>query len=833
MKNYLFALLLLGPFCGYCQKYVTEIEDISPEVTHIMITNKALTEFPEEIKNLPNLEYLNLSNNLIETLPDEKLFLPSLKELVLDGNPGINTFDFPQINENFSHLKSLSLSGCSINALSQSIIEFKSLEYLNLSNNLITSLPMELADLKKLKVLDASFNLIENPIGMSELWALEELDLQGNTRINFSCLGVALIFKSNLKKIHLYSAQSKLLPKSFEFTTIREFKFTEGEVSNPSLHPDKYSGIEKITFDNVVFSQPDKLYTSLSALENLDTLVFENTKMEGNLQLLSKVPFIQIINCDINSFSDFTKLQEKTVVEAEKINASEASESIISYFSEAMENNQVIPLTVEKPKSIKFQSTETTRLEEKIGNFTIPPGAFLTESGEVYSGEVNIELTEYTDPFTIALSGIPMTYNEGGQTELFGSAGMFRFDAFTDNGEKLKPNPQQPIQVEVKNLQPDEENNLYVFNDSTNNWTQTQQLQNPNTRNNLKAFIDSLNAIPDSTLAGKSFINKVKKSVLLHFKKSRKDPYKIWLTGLPYPKSVRDFASRNFINISPTSDSYWIANNGPWILDTLIDDSKIEILKSIKKEQKTIAKTSKDSKKNPSQFVYSPAIISDVRLEKDFKHDNFRLIFEYKGKQINWPVYNSYESSNVGRIRKKEKKLYKEYDKLKDEADELTRQGKILMKKFIKKRAQQIRNQRILAFQRINSPNRFVSDEMLRFDLTEFGLINCDYFYNNPPEDYIVIEDNGQNTNGKKVELPKDLRMIILDGNAYLSLVPGKIPFISRTGAIYFYSIDKNSIAVVKEYAKLKKGNKFTPIVEKINIKDLTPQEVKNILLNS
>ncbi|WP_431689394.1 leucine-rich repeat domain-containing protein [Hahella sp. NBU794] len=145
-----------------------------------------LTELPDELSWLTNLEYLELSFNNFEALPsvvcklrqlkklhirhnklrhlnDELGELQNLKMIHMPNNADIDSATvFIQLAK-IPNLERLSLGNCGIHKIDASIGDFTQLKVLNLYGNQIADLPCEMFGLKKLQFL----NLQGNPIDIS------------------------------------------------------------------------------------------------------------------------------------------------------------------------------------------------------------------------------------------------------------------------------------------------------------------------------------------------------------------------------------------------------------------------------------------------------------------------------------------------------------------------------------------------------------------------------------------------------------------------------------------------------------------------------------------
>lgn len=123
------------------------------KVIKLVLRKQKLSEFPKEILQFRNLQYLDLSKNKIKKLPE-----------------GIDTL---------KQLQFLILSKNLIAELPKQIGDLPNLKYLNVNQNELESLPAQLGKLEKLEVLDLwSNNLNEFPEELKYMKSLKELDLR-------------------------------------------------------------------------------------------------------------------------------------------------------------------------------------------------------------------------------------------------------------------------------------------------------------------------------------------------------------------------------------------------------------------------------------------------------------------------------------------------------------------------------------------------------------------------------------------------------------------------------------------------------------------------------
>jgi len=128
--------------------------DHADSVFALDLSKKKLKFVPEEIKKLPNLQWLKLSKNNLKDIPSWMGDLVSLQYLDLSNNDLVE--------------------------LPTSIGKLENVYYLGLNQNLIENLPHEMGQMKNLQVLEMWDNELEAiPEEMKNLHNLQVLELRG------------------------------------------------------------------------------------------------------------------------------------------------------------------------------------------------------------------------------------------------------------------------------------------------------------------------------------------------------------------------------------------------------------------------------------------------------------------------------------------------------------------------------------------------------------------------------------------------------------------------------------------------------------------------------
>lgn len=116
--------------------------------------------------------------------------------------------------------------------------------------------------------------------------------------------------------------------------------------------------------------------------------------------------------------------------------------------------------------------TGRTILYESGSQITVDKNAFVTLSGQNYTGNVKLFYREFRNPVEIMLSGIPMSTKVGEKMELFKSGGMYEISAYDVNGEQLKARSDTSIKINFALTDTSENFKFYSLNDN-GSWTTT------------------------------------------------------------------------------------------------------------------------------------------------------------------------------------------------------------------------------------------------------------------------------------------------------------------------------------------------------------------------
>ncbi|PZO45083.1 MAG: hypothetical protein DCF19_00905 [Pseudanabaena frigida] len=199
------------------------------QLQSLNLSNNQLTELPEAIASLNQLKTLNLSDNQLTELPEAIASLAQLKTLDLSSN---QLRELPEVIASLNQLKTLHLFFNQLTSLPESIKNLSKLEAITISENRFISFPNVIAKLRNLKEFYAIGNEIDEiPSEISNLENLSRIYLGGSSISSYCFWGGD---KKNGNKL-------SSLPSSF--TKLKNLVVLELD-SNP-LNPDLAAAYEQ------------------------------------------------------------------------------------------------------------------------------------------------------------------------------------------------------------------------------------------------------------------------------------------------------------------------------------------------------------------------------------------------------------------------------------------------------------------------------------------------------------------------------------------------------------------------------------------------------------
>ncbi|TNE54327.1 MAG: leucine-rich repeat domain-containing protein [Bacteroidetes bacterium] len=823
----LLCFLILGGFLNAQCKICYTLQEASMEpmmVEELYLKSNGLKAIPTSIQTFSNLRKLDLSYNGILKVEHDFSLNPKLEEVNFSNNVGLipeyidsSFFDLP--------IKKINLAGCYLDHLDPRFGMLKGLKELNLENNELIYLPESLHDLK-LEVLNLSFNKLQGIDSRFELmYHLKHISVQGNRGMDLNPSLQSLSTLRNLKSISISLVHSQLVPLSlFQRSSVDSLYITAPTIQSLDNEHLNGNSIKTIVFDECIFVSGTKLFDQLNRIESLEKIVFKNCLIDNSLEKLNKISRIELQESKVSNLDELNARMNNLhlIFSNQDVIANEEEENLMNEnrslfpITDNMRRNEIQPIAQQKGEEFKIDADTPCEITSKQATFEIPKQAFRNPDGSAYTGEVSIRLKSYNDPITMAIEGTPMIYQDSQKDELFGSNGMFEFRAYDSKGGELLPNPDALIQVSLNNISPGTNAKVYAFDEQQRNWKIQETPETLSPANDLKRVLDSLKALNDTNFVA---IRSFPPAQELEIRKNKYGEHILHVKLSPW-EGERFQTGKRYIVISPDNKGMYRLQS-EWVIDTALMEDWQVFSEAI--YQKKFFLSSWYSRKHP--IYASQNRVEGLKLKKNLNRDHFEIWFKYHGEEMFIPVKPKAKNSmRLAETERFNKEFFKDYQKaIKRDSSDYAREFKKAEKKFAKYAAER---RLTLAYELINNLRKArIYREQLKFGLSNFGLINCDYFVRHVPERFMHLDDVGNDLNGDTVKLPEHIRMAILEDNAYLELDKNRVPWYKDRKTVAFFSISALEIAVVRSWKKVK--NFYRPIVEKIRIEGLSPDEIK------
>ncbi|MBD2533862.1 leucine-rich repeat domain-containing protein [Nostoc flagelliforme FACHB-838] len=318
-----------------------------------------LTEIPEAIASLTQLQVLNLGNNQLSQLPEAIASLTQLQVLFLYSNQ-LNIL--PEVITYLTHLRTLSLSNNKLTHLPEAITSLTHLQELDLANNQLTQLPEAIASLTQLQNLDLHNNqLTELPEAIASLTGLQRLDLSDN---QLTELPEAIASLTQLQQLDLRNNQLSELPKAIaSLTQLEVLNLDNNQLSELPEAIASLTGLQRLDLDN---NQLSELPEAIASLTGLQQLYLDNNQLSELPEAIASLTGLQRLDLDNNQLSELP----------------EAIASLTGLQQLDLDNNQLSELpeaiaSLTKLEVLFLDNNELTELPEAIASLTVLQNLYL------------------------------------------------------------------------------------------------------------------------------------------------------------------------------------------------------------------------------------------------------------------------------------------------------------------------------------------------------------------------------------------------------------------------------------------------------------------------
>ena len=274
--------------------------EAEPNATELDLSEMELTEIPEAIANLIQLQSLNLSDNKIT--------------------------EIPEAIANLSQLQTLNLSGNKITEISEAISNLTQLQSLNLSSNKITELPEAIANLTQLQSLILASNQItEIPNAIVNLTQLQTLNLHNN---HISEIPEEIANLTQLQSLFLYRNEIIKFPDTFkDLTNLRELRFSPKKLSKV---PNIFRKLKSLRLLWLESGQLTSLPDWIGELTELKTLLLYNNEIRDLPESINNLVNLERISLEENPLNpELAKANEQGLDAIKAYLRAKAEEQII------------------------------------------------------------------------------------------------------------------------------------------------------------------------------------------------------------------------------------------------------------------------------------------------------------------------------------------------------------------------------------------------------------------------------------------------------------------------------------------------------------------------
>ncbi|MBN3925758.1 leucine-rich repeat domain-containing protein [Nostoc sp. NMS4] len=263
------------------------------QLQQLYLDNNQLTELPEAIASLTQLQRLDLSNNQLTELPEAIASLTQLQRLDLSNN---QLTELPEAIASLTQLQRLDLSNNQLTELPEAIASLTQLQRLDLSNNQLTELPEAIASLTQLQRLYLSNNqLTELPEAIASLTQLQQLNLDKN---QLTELPEAIASLTQLQQLNLGKNQLTELPEAIaSLTQLQQLNLGKNQLTEL---PEAIASLTQLQQLNLGKNQLTELPEAIASLTQLQLLDLDNNQLTELPEAIASLTQLQLLDLDNN-----------------------------------------------------------------------------------------------------------------------------------------------------------------------------------------------------------------------------------------------------------------------------------------------------------------------------------------------------------------------------------------------------------------------------------------------------------------------------------------------------------------------------------------------------
>jgi hypothetical protein len=436
-----------------------------------------LTSLPEEVKEFKNMEGLFVQFNNIKVLPAWLNGINALQRIIINDNYDL---DLAHSLDNIKNTKLhyLNVSNCNIPSIPLEIVYFTGLQDLDFSGNAIVVVPKYLGELDSLTRLDLSKNRITSVSpGIWNCSSLNYIDLSGSTISGIDTVLAIFSAMPTLKQLNIQYTPSSLWSE----LSLDKLNIAGGIIDDKFMTNDLQA--KSISLSDISISSPNTFFKGFAVNTQVKKLDFSNCVFTGPITSVSSCKNVQEMKFQECSVTDFSPLSSLPNLKTLAVYGSKAGPQVMQDIRTRLAGTNIYtdeesfyPFSAGPVPNIQVPVLHTVINASAPATFAtnnvslqIPANAFKTKSGEIITGNVQLNYREFFDPLTIAFSGINMKMDTNNNGNYMASAGMFELSA-SQNGKELVLAPNKQIAVEVNATQTGNDFGLFKTEEN-NTWT--------------------------------------------------------------------------------------------------------------------------------------------------------------------------------------------------------------------------------------------------------------------------------------------------------------------------------------------------------------------------
>ncbi len=342
-----------------------------------------LTELPESIGQLTQLQSLDLSNNQLTALPKSIGQLTQLRSLVLTNN---QLTWLPETIGQLTQLRSLVLTNNKLTKLPKSIGRLTQLQSLDLADHQLTKLPESIGQLTQLQSLELAHNQLESlPESIGQLTHLPLLNFSNS---QLTTLPASIGQLTHLQSLDLSNNQLTTLPESIgQLTQLQSLDLSYNQLTKL---PESLGQLTQLQTLDLTENQLTALPESLGQLTQLQTLDLSNNQLAALPESLGNLRQLVGLLLDSNTLTDLPN----AIGLLSQLRVLSIADNQFTSLPKCVYN-------LENLKSLGATNNDIKILPETIGNLRKLTSLILggINAITIPSGEFKFEFDEYNDDY--------------------------------------------------------------------------------------------------------------------------------------------------------------------------------------------------------------------------------------------------------------------------------------------------------------------------------------------------------------------------------------------------------------------------------------------------